>query len=743
MKKIKGNAALWMLSFLLGSVIVYPQAVSAKEDYPAFQLDEIVVTATRTLKQIQEVPASISVVTEQDIKEKNMLSVREALAQLPGVYMDMAADSSLSVRGFSSTDVLVLVDGQQMNSTYNSEANFNDIPVESIARIELLRGAASSIYGGHAVGGVINITTKETTEKGMHADAVLSYGSHKTWKKALNITARANEKISFGAGYENRSSDGFRGFYRTAKGSKSGKGTYTADLPQLSNGYYVYGGRGEKDWKHESYTANVKYDFDESKSLKYNYTKSKSRYNYHNPFSYVYDTAGNPVFSGSVKTQNGDFITLSTSRFYGYLGESEKDRHNLTYKDDKNHFTTTFGYSEDKYNGFTSPSLPKAYTQTDWNGAGDYSSHPEKIYNLDITKAWEDVGGKHTILTGFSYKQEEMDQERYDLAKWRDRKSKTKMYAHDRGKVKNTALYLQDEVKLSDPLTLYAGIRYDHFQKGVGSFWAEGEYDHTSQGKTYNEISPKLALSVKADDSTNYYISYGHSFNPPPLYNIYRYGGAGMGAVIPNPALDPETSDTFEVGVKKHFGDKTELAVNLYQIRTKDKISYTYFNGIDPNDGKYKTLYKQYINYSREKRRGVEVDLQHQFTDNLSAYINWAWQNGKLDGAKIPDTNKDGYSNEPNYGIPKHLLHAGLQYKKDKWNALLDCEYVGTRMAPDDPGGEYGAEDAFFLVNTAINYDIAKDCTIQFAVNNLFDRKFYCSEATDGRTYTLGMRYHF
>ena len=64
-------------------------------------------------------------------------------------------------------------------------------------------------------------------------------------------------------------------------------------------------------------------------------------------------------------------------------------------------------------------------------------------------------------------------------------------------------------------------------------------------------------------------------------------------------------------------------------------------------------------------------------------------------------------------------------------------------MAPEDPGGEYGAEDAFFLVNTALNYDINKDCSIQFAVNNLFDRKFYCNEATDGRTYTLSMRYHF
>lgn len=60
------------------------------------------------------------------------------------------------------------------------------------------------------------------------------------------------------------------------------------------------------------------------------------------------------------------------------------------------------------------------------------------------------------------------------------------------------------------------------------------------------------------------------------------------------------------------------------------------------------------------------------------------------------------------YGIPKHLLHAGVNYNKDKFNAILDCQYVSARQAPDDVTGEYGAEDAYFIVNTAFNYEIAK-----------------------------------
>ncbi len=720
-------------------------------DGPVYSFDEVVVTATRTLKEIQEVPSSVSVVTAQDIEQKNIRSVREAIGQIPGMYMDMAGENqdsgAIQLRGFGTSDILVLVDGVQMNSTYNSAASLNDIAVNNIERIEVLRGAASSIYGGHAVGGVISVTTKEAKEQGTHADFNISYGSHNTWKKSIYVDSKVNEKWSFGVGWEDRKSDGFRGFYRSAKAdkklTKAGKADYTATLPQLSDGYYVYGGRGEKAWDHETFSVYAKYNLSDSKSLKYTFARNQFEYSYRNPFSYVYDADGNMVFSGTVKTQNGDIFKLAPSRFYGYEGSSQKDRHIFAYNDTDNKLKATFSYSEDAYNGFTSPDVPGKYTKMDWDKDGDYSTHPEKIYNLSLEKAWEKIGGKHTIVAGMDIKQEEVNQDRYVLSRWKDRDSKTHYYSHSDGKVKNFALYVQDEWQLSKPLTMYIGARYDHFEKGRGYFWDDGywgdpAYNYTSDGKNYNEISPKIAFDFKANDTTNYYISYGHSFNPPQLYQVYRYGGGGMGAVIPNPGLNPEKSDTFEIGMKKKLGEGTEFSVNLYHVKTKDKVAYTYF--YDPATGDL--THKQYINYSEEKRRGVEVELKKKFNDSLSGYVNWAWQYGVMNGPAIPNTNKDeAYDDVRDYYIPKHIFHAGLDYRKDRLNVLLECEYVSARMSPEYESGEYGAEDSFFLVNTAINYDLAKDCTLQFAVNNLLDRHYYCSEATDGRNYTIGLRY--
>lgn len=726
---MKNTAKGALLTTLICGLSVHVGGTIAHaETLQEFDLDTMVVTATRTMKELQEVPSSVSVVTAEDIEKRNITSVQEALQNLPGVYMNQAAQSDIQLRGFGSSDILVLVDGQQMNTTYNGSVNFNMIPVESIERIEVLRGAASSIYGGHAVGGVINITTKEA-KVGTNMDAMVSYGSNSTWKKSLQVNSKVNDKWSFGLGYENRKSDGYEGYFRTAKG-KAGKGEYNANLPILSDGSYIYGSRGDKDWEHEHYNGYVKYNFDDSKSLKYAYTKTETDCAYGNANSYIKDKNGKTVYSGNITTQNGDVITIKAGDFYGYKNVNERDTHSLLYRDDDNKFMASFNYVYNKKDGYTSAIVPEDYDGIDWRGAGEYSSHPGKVYDFNLEKAWENVG-KHSIVLGASLKKEEMTQDRYKLSDWTNTDSITNHYAQDHGEVENMAVFLQDEYKMSEPLTLYTGIRFDHYEKGEGSFW--NTYDNsstTSPSKKYNEISPKIALDYKADDDTNYYISYGHSFNPPEMYKIYRFSQYSSYWYLPNPDLDPETSDTWEIGMKKKLGENTDLGITLYHVKTDDKVYADYVPG-EKYEGK---KVKKYMNFDSEERDGVEFELQHKLSDRYTTYLNYAWQKGTIE---------NGGAEERNYDIPRHLFHAGIEYNLDKWNALLDCQYVSERMAPDEAGDEYGAEDAFFIVNLGVNYEIAKNTKLQLAVNNIFDKEFYCSEATSGRTYTVGMRYSF
>lgn len=163
---------LLMTAVILGNAAW--SAAAWADEVQEYNLDDMVVTATRTMKQIQEVPASVSVVTAKDIQEKNISALPEALQMLPGVYMSQSPSygsaGSLEIRGFASNNILVLLDGMPINTAHNNEVQWEMIPVENVERIEVVKGAGSSLYGGRAVGAVVNILTKNHKDKGAHVN---------------------------------------------------------------------------------------------------------------------------------------------------------------------------------------------------------------------------------------------------------------------------------------------------------------------------------------------------------------------------------------------------------------------------------------------------------------------------------------------------------------------------------------------------------------------------------------------
>ena len=749
--KIKVSKSVLMAALICGSFApalfcaTGAYAEETEDNLSSFALDEMVVTATRTLKAIENVPAAVNVVTEEEIAARNVNDIKEAVQMLPGVYMDQSAMGNVMIRGFDSTDILVLLDGLPVNSGYNNTMNWELIPVEKVARIELVKGAASSLYGGRAVAAVVNITTKDA-EKKFGGSAVLSYGTDKTWKKAVSVDSKLNDKWSIGVGYEKRETNGYAsGYNRSVAAKTSGTPKYEATLPRLKNGNYVYGERGRRKLENENISFNIKYDFDKDKSLKYTFTHAENTYTYGTPKGYVYDSDGKVVFSGNVKTQDGTIVTMPASGLgylLGYDGKRETNIHTLNYKDEANKIALNLGFNDTRRDGYSGPSGNP--TDPYYNGPGTDSYFPSKEYNIDFQKAWENIG-KHTIVAGFNAKQESFDQKRVNLLRWKDHGSvnlEYGLYEKHGGKGRNLALFVQDEIKVTDPFTVYLGLRYDYYKKydGYSRFInKDGSYSRSIDhgDGSYNELSPKVALEWKADDKTSYYMSYGHSFNPPPMYQVYRYSTSSSGDVMANPDLDPETSNTFEIGMKKKLSDRTSFGLSAYYVKTDDKIVYTTHTKTETTP-----QYKNYMNFGTEKRRGVEFELNHKFSDEWSAYLNYAWQDGELRRGNLAGTNLNS-SMSGIYGIPKHLLHTGIQYKKDRWNVLLDAQYVSERQSSDEITGEYGSEDSFFLMNLAVNYTFAKNATLQVGINNILDREFYCSDAASGRHYTVGMRYNF
>ncbi|CAM3776791.1 catecholate siderophore receptor CirA [Rahnella victoriana] len=133
--------------------------------------DQMVVTASAIEQNLKDAPASISVITREDLQKKPVQNLKDVLKDVPGVQITNESDNrqGVSIRGLGSGYTLILVDGKRVNSR-NAVFRHNDfdlswIPAESIERIEVVRGPMSSLYGSDALGGVVNIITRKVGTK--------------------------------------------------------------------------------------------------------------------------------------------------------------------------------------------------------------------------------------------------------------------------------------------------------------------------------------------------------------------------------------------------------------------------------------------------------------------------------------------------------------------------------------------------------------------------------------------------
>lgn len=142
--------------------LAFPAVVWAE---PVITLDDdVVVTASRIPQERKAVIGDVSVIEAADIARAGQTTLLELLQTQPGIEIasngGAGKPSSLFMRGTNSNHVIVLVDGIRINSETAGNIAFENIPIAQIERVEILRGAASSLYGQDAIGGVIQIFTK-------------------------------------------------------------------------------------------------------------------------------------------------------------------------------------------------------------------------------------------------------------------------------------------------------------------------------------------------------------------------------------------------------------------------------------------------------------------------------------------------------------------------------------------------------------------------------------------------------
>ncbi len=713
---------------MMAALAVCGTGTAFAADAPVYALKGITVTATRQAESLQDVPANVQVITEKDIKSRNVQTASDAVAMATGVSASNSVEGTVNLRGYNSKNVLVLVDGQQMNTAWNGDVDWNMIPVDNIRKIEVVSGGQSALYGGRAVGGVINIMTKTQKENGVHGNALVSYGSHNTWKQAYSVSGK-KDKVTWGTFYESKQTNGWKDYDVYVSKSSAKNLTTTKGLEPTADGGYVIGNRGKKSVLSENYGFNLGYAFNDDQKLTYKYTHAIYTWEYKNPETYTAD-GWNQTYK--YKDENKNLYTPAS--FLGTKGWRTYNMHSLTYNDQKNKVHAHFGLTDYTKDGYNTP--VKVDPNKNFDGTGKKSSYPSKSWDFDLNKRWN--VGDHTILTGVSYGKDSFDLTSYtDLANWKVWNAAGKVDERVGGKDKYWAVYAQDKWAFASKWTAYIGGRYDHYTKYDGY---SNKLNDTSlmieQSKSFSKFSPKLSLDYALNKDTNLYVSYGKSFTPPILYQLYRTSNMGMTTIYPNPSLVPEITDNWELGVKKNIASKTTIHADVFYAKTKDYIDRPPYN-----DG------KQYQNVGDAKTHGFEISVNQHHSDAWTSYVNYTWQTGKINAYQ---TKAKDMEEKKNYDIPRHLLHLGTTYNKDAWTVNLDGMFISDRTEEGMQGGLFKARDAYFLLNLNTNYQFTKNFSMQFSIENLLDRDYYDEDIStnhyyigDGRTFTISARYTF
>lgn len=199
-------------SALASSLLVFHTTSYAGE---SVDLGDISVTATKTERKVTDVPASIEVITEKGLEKSIGLNANELLKNVAGVnirnsmgIVSTSTTNKIYMRGFGGTDArtLVLLDGVPLNDAYGGAVEWTQIPIDAIKRIEVVKGSGSSLYGSNAMGGVINVITKEPENQ--QTDISLSYGSMDT-KIGSIATSGKNGKFGYYLSGQLTDSDGY------------------------------------------------------------------------------------------------------------------------------------------------------------------------------------------------------------------------------------------------------------------------------------------------------------------------------------------------------------------------------------------------------------------------------------------------------------------------------------------------------------------------------------------------------
>jgi vitamin B12 transporter len=574
---MKKEKKVWAITLIVLWWLAPSKTNAQQDSIKSFNLNEVVISASRQESTLLETPRSVSVINRERIQNATYNSVGDLLSQEAGIYLvganqNPGANQSLFMRGSNSNQVAVMIDGVRITdpSSPNNVIDLSELSLTNIERIEIVKGAHSTIYGGSAVGGVINIITRKNIQEGLHG--VVSAQAGAFGKNTSNFLQTIDLNYSHQDGFYLNASqidqyvNGLNASVDTVKNSKvrAEADNFRKTDRSVKLGYRQGPWDAFVSYKRVDQMADIDngaYQDKTNDKLKF----VRDFYNYFIGYQlrpgWKISLVGS--WSSSLRTNQNDSSRLASGKYDGsyfkgdYGGTTQTHELQTTYK--KGLLSSVVGlglYKEDM--SFNTYFYSSSF--------GGFSS---KVNYDSINK---------NVSTGYLFAQTTLR---------RDEK----------------------------PFGVTIGGRISNHS----IFGTVGTY----------EINPFFSLNKSL-----IYASLSSAYNAPSLYQLFD-PSKSFGTITPrgNKELKPEESLSLEVGYKKSFLKDAFVTVSVFNTISNNSIEYVYFwrKNIPISSLSYSDyLGDTYLNISKQTVYGIELGGGGQIAKGISVKGNFTWLESEL-----------------------------------------------------------------------------------------------------------------
>ncbi|TPG58714.1 TonB-dependent receptor [Hymenobacter nivis] len=696
---------------LLAGTVRGAQAQALTDSLQRQNLNEVVVTASRAATPRNQVPQQIQVISQKDIQQTPAAEFTDVLkknasvdiVQYPGLLAGVGIRGFRPQTGGLNLRTLLLVDGRPAGTS-----NLATLDLGGVERVEVLKGPASALYGPQAMGGVVNVITRQS-RGAIRSSIFAEYGSYQTVKFGGATGGNLTKKLDFdlSAGFFNRDRDyklGGNGIFRRALDAGSAT-QYFADGTTKT----VADTRGD----------NQRRDY-----TKLKYYSGALRLGYQLSEKWRVDVRGELFRAPTVQSPN--------DIFYGNLSPSSKDieRGNLD-------LSATGNYANHQLfvRGYTSKETNNNNTLSDFN------DNPIPVYrSYQSQYLWKGLQAKDVITLGRQRITVGIDHNEAtsNAQVFNPNGSNGTPYSPNY-ELNTTGIYAQGQLNfLADKLIVTPGVRYDFITYNVKQ--TDLLTTFTPGKKTNPFFSPSLGAQFALTDGLRVHATVGRGYVTPDAYNV-----AGFSQTAPNATrqvaitqgnadLKNESSVTYDAGLR--FGKATSgfsADATFFSTRVTNRITTRTANPVGETTAEGYAVRSRttYVNANDSQIRGLEAEAGYDFgTITGGRYLLRVFAGGtSIFKAQDVTNNVNGTRTVRDvFNVAK--LNGNLGVAFDSYQGItarLAGHYVGRRRDTDftDLASPQVLYPEYMTVDFSAGYTVAKKHTFSLLVNNLTNENYY------------------